>query len=205
MASLRLSDFSTRAVLRQYGLTTQRRLGRGKFCAVYDDGPETVIKLTADPIQLESVRDYLKGIHYPKMVANLGCVGEQHAYDMNLYLFKSERLKPTCEADLATRRLARTVIRTLDTLWSSDSAINKSNVKRPPAERLALRSAATLEMAVESQELPLSTREALQELLFMMGNYNGLTLDFHGANLMVRGTDELVFNDVVVDAELLLN
>jgi hypothetical protein len=34
-------------------------------------------------------------------------------------------------------------------------------------------------------------------------DYQNLVIDFHGANLMVRGTDELVFNDVIVDGDLL--
>lgn len=203
MAFLRLSDYGTKAVLREYQLTTSRRIGRGQFCAVYAAEDHAVLKLTADSIQLESVRDYLIGPHFPKVLETFGYVGEQHAGDVDLLMYKSERLNPMRTADIGTRRLARKVIRSVDQCWNSATAINKSNHSGSHPSRLASRSEATLEQLVEDTSLPESIREAFEDILRMAQNYQNIVLDFHGANLMVRGTDELVFNDVVVSAERL--
>ena len=204
MASLKLNDTGTRCVLAQHQLTPARRIGRGQFCAVYEDGPDAVIKLTTDSIQLESVRDYLIGPHFPKMLDNYGYVGEQFSGDLSLLMFKSERLNPTRMADLATKRLVRKVMASVDRFWSSQEAINRYNKRGRPADKLASRSEATLEQLAEDTDLPLSVREAFQALLNMALNYQNIVLDMHGANLMVRGRDELIFNDVVVSGELLV-
>lgn len=203
-AILKLNDWGTRAVLSRYGLTASRRLGKGTFCAVYEDGPDQVFKLTADSIQLESVRDYLVGVHFPKLLANEGCVGEQFKGDRSLFLFKSERLKRTREADAATRKLTRQVLKAVDECWSSKEATNKSHLLRGTfAAKQSMRSSVALEQLIEKKDLPESVREAFEDIQRMVMNYNDLALDFHGANLMVRGTDELVFNDIIVDGALL--
>lgn len=203
MASLRLNDCGTRFVLAQRQLTPARRIGRGQFCAVYDDGPEAVIKLTTDSIQLESVRDYLIGPHFPKMLDNYGYVGEQYSGELSLLMFKSERLKPTRMADLPTKRLVKKVMRSVDRYWCSNETIKRSSAKHSNTARLVSRTEATLEQLIEDQELPASVREAFEDLLRMAMDYQNIVLDMHGANLMVRGADELIFNDVVVTGELL--
>lgn len=204
MASLKLNDTGTRCVLAKHQLTPARRIGRGQFCAVYEDGPNAVIKLTTDSLQLESVRDYLVGPHFPKMLDNYGYVGEQFSGDLSLLMFKSERLNPTRMADLATKRLVRKVRSSVDRFWFSPEVINRYNKRGRTADKLASRSEATLEQLAEYTDLPLSVREAFQALLNMALNYQNIVLDMHGANLMVRGTDELIFNDVVVSGELLV-
>lgn len=204
MASLKLNDTGTCCVLAQHQLTPARRIGRGQFCAVYEDGPDAVIKLTTDSLQLESVRDYLIGPHFPKMLDNYGYVGEQFSGDLSLLMFKSERLNPTRMADLTTKRLVRKVMSSVDRFWSSQEAINRYNKRGRTADKLASRSEATLEQLAEDTDLPLSVREAFQALLNMALNYQNIVLDMHGANLMVRGRDELIFNDVVVSGELLV-
>ncbi|KVP17392.1 hypothetical protein [Burkholderia ubonensis] len=203
MAFLKLNDYGTRAVLSRFDLSASRRLGKGQFCAVYEDGPDAVLKLTTDPIQLESVRDYLGGIHFPKMLDNEGHVGVQHHGDLDLYMFKSERLKPTREADAATRKLARQVLKSVDCSLSSRDAQHRGNVRGSFAAKQSLRSQAALEQLKENKDLPESVREAFEDILRMVWNYNDLVIDFHGANLMVRGKDELVFNDVLVDGAML--
>lgn len=203
MAILNLTDFGTRKVLRKYGLTAARKIGRGEFCAVYEDSPTTVLKLTADAIQLESVRDYLVGVHFPKLIENEGYVGEQSKGERSLFLFKAERLKPVREADPSTRKLARQVLKAVEKANSSDEAINRSNVQHTRfAYTQSLRAQATLELLMEDETLPASIREAFEDIHRMTLNYNDLVIDFHGPNLMVRGNDELVFNDVILDGEL---
>lgn len=204
MALLKLNDWGTRQVLSQFELTPERRIGRGYFCAVYEAGPASVLKLTVDGVQLESVRDHLVGPHFPRLTDNLGCVGTQAKGDFDLFLFKSERLRPIQAADAATRRLAREVIRTVDGCLRSPQATAQYNkAYGSVALRKTLQSQAALEQLVTCPTLPGSVRTAFEDLYRMVGNYVHLVLDFHSANLMVRGTDELVFNDVIADGDKL--
>ena len=150
------------------------------------------------------MRDYLVGVHFPKLLANEGCVGDQFQGDCSLFLFKSERLKRTREADVATRKLARQVLKAVDECWSSEEAMNKSHLLRgTDAAKQSMRTSVALEQLVEMKSLPESVREAFEDIQRMVWDYNDLAIDFHGANLMVRGTDELVFNDIIVDGSLL--
>jgi hypothetical protein len=205
MALIKLNDWGTRAVLNRFNLTASRRIGKGQFCAVYEDGPDAVIKLTTDPIQLESVRDYFGGVHFPKLLANEGHVGVQYKGDVDLYMFKTERLRSLREADAATRKLARTVLAAVEQCFNSREVISKATVRGSRAHRTSLRSAAALEQLKDRTDLPESLREAFEDILRMVWNYNDLCLDFHRANLMVRGTDELIFNDVILDGTLAFN
>ncbi|HDR9103546.1 hypothetical protein [Paraburkholderia sp. A3RO-2L] len=203
MAFLKLNDFGTRRVLSQFHLTAGRRIGKGQFCAVYEDGPDAVFKLTTDAIQLESVRDYLGGVHFPKMLDNIGYVGEQHVNELSLFLFKSERLKPLREADVATRKLGRKVIRVVHECLSNRLTKSKVPALGPFKAKQAQRTLAALEQLAENADLPETMREAFEDIHRMVRDYDGLVIDFHGANLMVRGADEIVFNDIIVDGSLL--
>jgi hypothetical protein len=203
MAVIRLDDWGTKSVLSQYGLTPKRRIGKGLFCAVYEDGPESVVKLTTDSIQRESVRDYLEGVHFPAMVADIGFVGTQYKGDMDLFMFKSERLRPTREADAATRKLARQVIRAVDDCWATPAAERARRGRGTQAQLRSAGSRVVLDQLAEFKGLPETIREAFEDVHRLVRDYTNLVIDFHGANLMVRGMDELVFNDVVVDGDLL--
>lgn len=204
MAVLNLKDGGTRAVLSQFGLKPAQRLGRGQFCAVYaaDDDDDAVVKLTADPIQLESVRDYLIGGHYPALLHAEGWVGTQHRDERNLYLFQAERLQPIRFADAATKKLARQLLQLENSFWFGDEAKRRWNARGSLAAKQSRRSQAVVEQLLECKELPASMREAFEHLQTLLWDYKDLVLDFHRANLMVRGTDELVFNDVIVDGAL---
>lgn len=198
MALLNLADYATKRVVSRYGLTPARRIGRGMFCAVYEDGPDAVWKLTADNIQYESVRDYLDGTHYPALVDGPGYVDSQRN-EVGLYLFRAERLQPLKLADKPTRKLAQHLLREADRHWHSADAQRAADRHRQTPQRCAARAQLTLEQLQDTAMLPQSLREALADLLRMMLDYGTLSLDLHRANLMVRGTDELVLNDVVVD------
>lgn len=203
MAAILLNDFGTKAVLERFSLSPERRIGKGHFCAVYEAGPDEVIKLTTDVIQHASLRDYLDGAHFPNMLKDIGCVGTQHAGDLDLYMFKTERLRPTREADAATRRLARQVIAEANASLRTPAAQSAMKSARSRAERYSVRSRAALAHLVESRTLPASMTDAFEDLGRMARDYDNVVIDFHGANLMVRGKDELVFNDVVADAAIL--
>ena len=203
MALLHLNDYGTSAVLRQFGLTPQRRIGRGLTCAVYDDGAESVYKLTVDPIQRESVCHYLDGKHFPAVVQDIGHVGEQGKLDLNLYLFKAERLRPTKDADSATRKLASQVLKAVNDCWDGADTQRVLHSRGSVAQSRSAAASVILDHMVENRELPLSIREAFEDLRRLVWDYRDLVLDFHCANFMVRGTDELVFNDVVASGELL--
>lgn len=202
MAVIRLDDWGTKSVLSQFGLKSKQRIGKGLFCAVYDAGPESVYKLTTDAVQLHSVRDYLEGVHFPELVENIGWVGEQRIGDHDLYMFKAERLKPTKEADAATRKLARDVIRAVDEFWAPHAS-RLVYGRGSRAQKRSECSGLVLDQLMEFKSLPETIREAFGDLRRMVLDYQNLVIDFHGANLMVRGTDELVFNDVIVDGDLL--
>jgi len=202
MYVLRLSDVGTRQVLKQYDLKAEHRLGRGKFCAVYEAGPNAVNKLTADNIQLESIRDFMTGEHFPTLLSTEGYVGDQYQLDASLYLFQTEKLRPVREGSTATRKLARKILATVDNFWGSSRSVNhaysKPNVSL--ATKLSMRAEASIEQLAQCTEFPESIRTAFEKIRTMMENYENLTIDFHSGNLMVRGTDELIFNDVIVDS-----
>lgn len=202
MKKLKLNDWGTRRVLAEKGLTADRRIGRGAFCAVYEAGPDAVLKLTADSIQYESVRDYLWGDHYPALLGDdHGYAGEQ-SNEQSLYLFRAERLQPLRFADVATKKLATLFLRRADLAWASPQTQREAS-RSPRQERRTVRTRESLKQLVDDGVLPASLRQALADLLRMINDYDGLQFDLHRGNLMVRGTDELVLNDVVVSGSLM--
>lgn len=203
MAYLQLSDFGTKSVLRKFNLTPARRIGRGQFCSVYEDGPDKVLKLTCDVIQFESIRDYMEGPHFPSMMENFGCVGTQGRHKRDLFLFQTERLTPLKSAPPATKKLARQLLKTVRDHWTSDAALNRATHCHRFSEMLQARSDVVLEQVMQDTRLPQSLRYAFELLARMKSDYGSVSLDVHGANLMVRDDGELVLNDVVTDSEML--
>lgn len=201
---LKLNDWQTRKHIREHGLDKMDRLGRGTFCAVYDETADTVLKLTADAIQYESVRDYLFGTHYPELIGGAGYIGEQSHGELSLYLFRAERLNPLRMADLATKRLARKVLSKVDSVWCSSWNSVPGNHSTDWAYRRSEVSRKTIRELRDDDTLPLSIREAFEYLENFANDYQDVGLDFHRNNLMVRGTDELVFNDVIVSVKPLV-
>lgn len=205
MTILRLQDMGTREVLSRFRLTTDRRVGKGWFCAVYEDGLDAVTKLTADAIQLESVRHYLVGNHFPKLLQATGRVGTQHAGNLGLYLFQAERLRPVKDADAATQKLARKVVGDLGRArakYHRDTMHLNRIVPDSWAQRCNADDAMLLGLMLENKAFPGSVREAFGALLSLVSTDKNLVLDFKSANFMVRGTDELVFNDVIANGAL---
>lgn len=195
---LNLNDGATKQVMRKYGLTPGNRLGRGKFCAAYDAGWDEVMKLTSDSIQLESIRDYFKGKHFPQLIQNYGYMGEQRN-EASLFLFKVDRLKPVKDADAATKTLARSLVRRTNKLYGTVKVDEKHRWNNFYTERDKL----IVQSLIDDERLPTSLREAFEPVLSMLMDYDGLRLDLYGANLMVRGQDELILNDIVVDGKLI--
>ena len=195
---LNLNDGATKRVMQQYGLTTKNRLGRGMFCAAYDAGWDEVMKLTSDPIQMESIRDYFKGKHFPRLIHNYGYMGEQRN-EASLFLFKVDRLKPLKEADAATQTLARSLVRRTCKLYGTVNVEEKYRWNNFYTERDKL----IVQSLIDDVRLPQSLRDAFEPVLSMLNDYDGMRLDLCGANLMVRGQDELILNDIVVDGKLI--
>lgn len=202
MTVLRLNDPGTRQVLVKHQLTADRRIGRGAFCAVYEDGPTSVLKLSSDSVQLDAARHYLEGVHYPKMVEDIGYVGTQLRGDIDLVLFKAERLNPTRLADAATRKLARKIQKSVFFGCDEPAARAAYSKRGTQSEKNSARSLVVLQQLVDNKSFPISIHEAFLELQRLAWDYSNLFLDFAGANLMVRGTDELVFNDVFANGDL---
>lgn len=195
---LQLNDGATKRVMQQYGLNASNRLGRGMFCAAYDAGWDEVMKLTSDPIQVESIRDYFRGEHFPQLIQNYGYMGEQRN-EASLFLFKVDRLKPVKEADAATQTLAKSLVRRTCKLYDTVKVDEKYRWNNFKTERDKL----IVEALMNDGRLPQSLRDAFEPVMTMLCDYDGLRLDLCGKNLMVRGQDELILNDIVVDGKLL--
>lgn len=205
MRILNLNDHGTKAVLRELNALPENRIGRGALCAVYDAGPHEVLKISADVIQLESVRFYLQGTHYPAMTKDIGYVGTQFRRNLSLVAYQSERLNPLKTADKATKKLARDLISKSGLIFMASAAKRPYDRRESDTERRAAQTLMVLESLAEQDSLPLSLREALADVHGMAMDYGTLSLDISASNLMVRGTDELVLNDIIVDGSVLFN
>lgn len=198
---LNLTDWGTKAALREHRLTTLNRIGRGSFCAVYDGG-DHVKKLTSDAIQYESIRDYLSGEHFPQLLQNHyhGYAGTQRKEDADLYLFSTEKLLPLAKAPKSVRALAYQLCRKTDEYWISSKSMKQYNLLN---FNYTEQSKETLERLSEDGSFPSSLRASFEDLYRLLGDFGGQPrLDMGRSNLMTRG-DTLVLNDVVFDAEKL--
>lgn len=193
---LQLRDPGVMRALRHPALKGLPRLARGAFCAVYDKG-DTVLKLTCDPVSYEFAAGFARplGDHFPQLVDDFDRVGETRAGDP-LYLFEVEKLQPIRretprEVKLSAGRLCESV----DVTWS------KYRWSARKGENDCIASYRALQEVAADTTVPETMREALGELALFAGCHDAV-IDFHQANVMLRG-DMIVLNDVVVgDAAL---
>lgn len=125
-------------------------------------------------------------------------MGEQRN-EASLFLFKVDLLKPVKEADAATQTLARSLVRRTNKLYDTVKVDERHRWNNFYTERDKL----IVQSLIDDVRLPQSLREAFEPVLSMLNDYDGLHLDLYGANLMVRGQDELILNDIVVDGKLI--
>lgn len=192
---LKLNQLGVRQAMRHDALKGLPRIARGAFCAVFDRG-DTVLKLTADPVQYSFATDHCapRGKHFTTLVKNYGCVGST-ADDEDLFLFEVEKLQPV-------RRGAPVWVKKLvDRLIDSSNRQQKSHLQGQRGSstyrEMAASALAMNDLALD-MELPMSLRDSLDQLSVFIRNYRAVQ-DFHKGNIMLRG-DTIVLNDVVADA-----
>jgi hypothetical protein len=200
---LRLQDWGVKRVMREHGLKAKDKLGRGAFTAVYAEDDATVLKLTVDPIQYDAHVFLRDNPHFPTVFDPRGEVGNQHAQDLALYLSRCERLRPLNQADAPTRRLARQVTKASARCWVSARVYSVAKGYARESDHFRVRTLETFSEMSQDMAFPQSLRDAFEVLANMVSNYGEATLDMHRGNLMVRGTDELVLNDVLAPCNLL--
>jgi hypothetical protein len=191
-AFLNLTDPGVRAALRHPALAGKKRIGRGGFCAVYDNG-DTVLKLTADGVAHDFAASAWRpqGEHFPRLVDSHFCIGETSGGDL-LYLYEAEKLQP----------IGR------DSLYHIKKAVKDLNVKvgatyanqefRGHNTEVYNSSRACEELA-QNVSLPDTMRDAFSQLATFIASWNA-ALDFHSKNVMLRG-DTIVLNDPIVGAD----
>lgn len=190
---LRLDKSCTKAIIREQRLHTRQRIGRGAFTVVYDgDTPDTVWKLTADPVQRESALFYFRSPNFPVLHQDIGHVGDQHDRhedDIPLWLYQAERLTPLRESPDSVRKEARRFMAVYNRLHDINYQKDGCFVGRPDYAKRMM----ALLLAEESLA---QYHEAFAQLDRMIQDYQEIRLDFQPANLMARG-NTLVLNDVI--------
>lgn len=202
--TLKMDDRGVRWVRHTHPrLKGKRMLARGHFAAVFDGGPDTILKLTRDPLQYAVAADpyHPEGPYFPRLVESYGDVGETNDGHC-LYLIEVERLQAiNAQAPLAMKRERKSLMQVLDFHASTIRGTlpaNRRYSKYGDQEVARL----TLETARECEEISEGARQALGDLRDFICNYDGYALDFHAGNMMRRG-DQLVLNDVIADTRQL--
>lgn len=198
MSVLKLKHPGTKHALTHPMLQGKKMIGRGWFCAVFDNG-DTVLKLTMDTVQYGFYTDYFRpqGQHFPTLIENHGVIGEQ--YESSLFLVEMEKLTPLKrKADApAAWDLRRNLIELIERLRSD--VCDKIPLKITPVEYNRLLTDKVLSAAAESDMLTEDMREIMGEMASYAGCYQA-GLDMKRDNFMLRG-DTLIFNDVLSCAE----
>ena len=194
--SLLLNDVETRRVLSRFNLEPSRRIGRGRFCAVYEkDQGRAVYKLTTSLLQRESLRDTLTGAHFPKFIEDYGFVGLQ-SDGKGLYLFTTDRLTPLSKSSSQVKSLAKKLL-----VWWKDYLWSMNGYYEPTEKSTQLQGLESLE---QDTTFPDSFRESIGKIIKLAYEQGDeLIFDLHRGNLMSR-EDELILNDVVVHRDELI-
>lgn len=191
---------AVRKALVAFNLAQKKRIGKGQFCAVYDNEDGTVSKLTLDSVAFEGVRSYFHSPHLPQMLHNEGIVGEHGLAKNSLYLFTTPKLLPLSKAKSVEKRLAAQLGTEYETSWTN--AWEKvRHIKDSGWKYAVARSRVILEALKDRPSLPQAIREALEEIYRMARDFDNLMLDFKRTNLMVTEDGRLILNDVIARAD----
>jgi hypothetical protein len=185
-----------RSAARHPALKGLPRIARGTFCAVYDKG-DTVLKMTCDPVQYGFAADFSrpKGVFFPEMVEDYFCIGETNAEE-RIYLYETEKLTPAKRTNRATNTTVSRLLKKAQAQFTKQVCTAKGVHDRVTGSVNAMNALAN------DEELPEDLREALADVGTFCSNYEAM-IDFHRANIMLRG-DQIVLNDVVCETAALL-
>lgn len=206
MKILVMNERNARAARQHPAIKGKKLLATGQFSAVYEGStPDTVHKLTVDPAAYWLFNDGVVGVagkHFPKTVNDFGSIGDTvvHANlragrprEVPIFLYEQERLVPL-PMKSEQRRLASKIIKAARAA-SGNSQLFKgfsSTHRARDVDDAKL----TLNELSNTEELPVSLREAAYELSKFCDYYDDLFLDMHYGNFMVRPeTGDLIFSD----------
>lgn len=191
---LRLDDKGTKKALTHPALTGKKRIARGKFSAVYDNG-ETVLKVTTDSTGYELMKFYANNNkRFPETITDYGMIGVQKLYDLNIYMVEVERLYQINTAPLSSRRLVKRLCKQASNIMATKTPIFEKHENKITMARIVPE---TLYQMSDDKDFTPDMREALESIASFSMDYDGVGLDFHSANFMVRENGELVFSDPV--------
>lgn len=198
MAVIKLTDMAVRRLRRLPMLQGKKRIGKGHFSIVFEDTPDTVIKVTTDQAHhamLTNESYGLRGDHFPRVVEDFGRMEEKIVFGQGipLFLVRMERLdklqRGTEQARLATK-LCR-------------AAMNSHGSNIMKATSVETISKSMINDVAKHDWVPDSVRGALDELHDFCTYCPNAKLDFHFANFMTRpATGELVLADPIYDSSL---
>lgn len=203
MAILKLNHPGTRAAMCHPALRGKKRIGRGFFAAVYDNG-DTILKMTCDSRAYEFHCDmgglHVDGnIHFARVIEDHGCIGHQGDLRINLMeMEKLEKLAPATPQKKFAKKLERHCAKMLMS-------------KQPAFERLHGRvdhsrivPETLYQLSENEAEYGETMCNAFERLASFSMNYEHVCLDIHSGNIMVRpGTGDIILMDPIADAKLL--
>lgn len=201
MNVLQLTDSGVKAAMMHEALVGKKRIGRGSYSAVYDNG-ETVLKLTADMAHYEMLKFYADGTSaLPVMTTDYFHVGTQKQYgNITLYLFEVEKLVKM-KHGTAEKRLAQKMCKAAANIMGTKTPVFERHKDKIGIERIVPE---TFYQMSEDMTLPLEIREALEQLGRFSMDYEGVGMDFHMANFMIRpSTGQLVMSDPVMSINII--
>lgn len=197
---LRLDDKGTKEALTHPALAGKRKLARGKFSAVYDNG-DTVLKVTTDSSCYELMKFYAQGNkRFPTTIRDFGVIGVQKLHDLNIYMVEVERLNKISTASIELRRLVRKICNQSADIMATKAPIFERHQAKIAMARIVPE---TLYQMSEDSDFTSDMREALEFIAQFSMDYDGIGLDFHSGNFMVRNNGELVFSDPVCNILLI--
>jgi hypothetical protein len=182
---LSLSCRDGRKALKDLKLSGQRPLGKGTFCNVYQwRDPSQVLKITVDSVAYEGIRDYFHSTALPKIIENLGIIGEQQD-GRSIFAFVTKKLLPVRLGSLAHKRQQE-----ICNLTCGSKNFRNFNDAYYFCDQLS-----------SLEELLTEEQQVFSNLAQMASNGLHFTLDIHKHNFMVDPDSKaLIFNDPVADA-----
>ena len=196
MKILKLTDPGVKRVINSHpALKGKQRIGRGFYSVVFDN-EDTVLKLTADAHHYDLLQFYAEGPHFPKVIVNHGCVGEQKRGGFPLYLLEIEKLvKVPGKTD--NSRLVYKMCKAASRIMAVKTPVFERHADKIQMARIVPE---TFYQMAEDKDLPAGIRDGLEQLGRFSLDYDGVGMDFHPINFMQRETTgELVLSDPIMN------